>query len=325
MIIDDKNKEMFFDFKSSATYDKWINNFQQWVSLNDKDFSASSVLYYLSELSERYAPTSLWTIYSILNKFMKVFYSIDLNQCFLLKDFLKNLDKTHCPKKSSVLSSNDIENFVNKTDESVLIKCILLIGVYGLLRISELTDLLFDDVTKKGSCYSFLIRKSKTDQKSKGFYFIVDRDIHWIEKYINMFSLQDRKGRFFRKIIGDRGTKTPLGKNWIGKVPFKIASALSLNDPHLFTGHCFRRSGATILVDNGADKLILKRAGRWKSDTVCEGYVEESVDSKIKISKIISGEERNTSLESSEKKGNGSAQITNIVISGGQGFTFNFK
>jgi acyl-CoA-binding protein len=24
MIIDDENKKMFFDFKSSATYDKWI-------------------------------------------------------------------------------------------------------------------------------------------------------------------------------------------------------------------------------------------------------------------------------------------------------------
>jgi hypothetical protein len=56
MIFD---KAIFFDFKSSATYDKWINNFKQWVSLNDKDFSASSVLYYLSDLSERYAPTSL--------------------------------------------------------------------------------------------------------------------------------------------------------------------------------------------------------------------------------------------------------------------------
>jgi integrase len=233
---------------------------------------------------------------------MKVFYSIDLSQCRLLKDFLKNLDKTHCPKKSSVLTSNDIDTFPNKTDESVSIKCILLSRVYGLLRISELTDLLFEDFTKKGSCFSFLVRKSKTDQKSKGFYFLVDKDIEWIEKYINMFSLEDRKGRFFRKIICERGTKTPLGKNWIGKVPFKIASILSLNDPHLFTGHCFRRSGATILVDNGADKLILKRAGRWKSDTVCDGYVEESVDSKIKISKIISGDQRNTSLETSEKK-----------------------
>ena len=37
-----------------------------------------------------------------------------------------------------------------------------------------------------------------------------------------------------------------------------------------------RRTGATKLVDAGATRLTLKRAGRWKSDTVEEGYLAES-------------------------------------------------
>jgi hypothetical protein len=55
-------------------------------------------------------------------------------------------------------------------------------------------------------------------------------------------------------------------------------------------GHCFGRSGATILADSVINKITLKRAGRWKSDTACDGYVEESKNSKIQITAAISGQ-----------------------------------
>lgn len=58
-------------------------------------------------------------------------------------------------------------------------------------------------------------------------------------------------------------------------------------DPHLYTGHCFRRSGATILADTGADTLTVKQFGGWKSTTVMESYVEQSLARKEEIGKTI--------------------------------------
>jgi hypothetical protein len=36
-----------------------------------------------------------------------------------------------------------------------------------------------------------------------------------------------------------------------------------------------------MMSDTGTDKRAFKIVGRWKSDTVCEGYIVESVNSKF--------------------------------------------
>jgi hypothetical protein len=41
------------------------------------------------------------------------------------------------------------------------------------------------------------------------------------------------------------------------------------------------------LANAGADVLTLKRHGSWKSSTVAENYVAESMCNKIKIAKMI--------------------------------------
>ena len=79
----------------------------------------------------------------------------------------------------------------------------------------------------------------------------------------------------------------PVGLNTIGKVPSQIAKYLNLSDPHEYTGHCFRRSSATLLANKGADFLSIKRHGGWRSSTVAEGYVEESIQNKIQVAQTI--------------------------------------
>ncbi len=64
-------------------------------------------------------------------------------------------------------------------------------------------------------------------------------------------------------------------------MPKEIAIFLELQDIHLYTGLCFRCSSATILVDSGGDLLTLKRHGGWKSSTVAESYIDESIANKM--------------------------------------------
>lgn len=82
-------------------------------------------------------------------------------------------------------------------------------------------------------------------------------------------------------------TKQPVGVNKFGNIPKEIATYLHLENPKLYTGHCFRRSSATILVDAGGDITTLKRHGGWKSTTVAESYIDESLTNKMEVANTI--------------------------------------
>ncbi|KAF2897040.1 hypothetical protein ILUMI_09134 [Ignelater luminosus] len=72
--------------------------------------------------------------------------------------------------------------------------------------------------------------------------------------------------RFFLKYINGRGTNQVVGINTFGRLASMIARYLNLKVLHLFMGHCFRRSSATLLTNAGADLLRLKKnMVGWKS------------------------------------------------------------
>ena len=82
---------------------------------------------------------------------------------------------------------------------------------------------------------------------------------------------------------------------------------MGLDEPEGYTGHSFRRCSASFLADSGADLSVLKRHGGWKSTTVAEGYIENSMENKIKIANQIiapsssSADNKTVNLNSSEK------------------------
>jgi integrase len=213
-----------------------------------------------------------------------------------------------------VLSKESIDKFLADADNNdhLINKCAIVIGIHGLTRISELCNLNFEDLTINQDCFVFNIIESKTDQAKKGWNFhILHPFITYIQMYIDLFQITERSGRFFRNFTKQgKPTATPMGKNKIGKVPSVIASFLGLPDADSYTGHCMRRSGATMLADNGASKLMIKRAGRWKSDTVCDGYIDDSTSSKIQIAKAIGS----TSHPASNLNASGSSK--SIVLNG---------
>lgn len=79
--------------------------------------------------------------------------------------------------------------------------------------------------------------------------------------------------RFFLNWQNGKYTNQPIGVNKFGSMPKKIAEYLGLDDAHLYTGHSFRRSSATLLADAGANITTIKRHGGWKSTTTAEGIL----------------------------------------------------
>lgn len=97
------------------------------------------------------------------------------------------------------------------------------------------------------------------------------------------------------------------GQHTIGWTPKKIAKFLGLPDADLYTGHSFRRSAATMVVNAGGDLLILKCVGGWKSSTVAEGYIGESITQKLEVSKKM--------FPSNARVSSASATITSNAMS----------
>lgn len=53
------------------------------------------------------------------------------------------------------------------------------------------------------------------------------------------------------------------------------------------SGHAFRRTSATVLANTGASIETLKRHGGWRSSTVAEQYIEDSLAYKRKTGDAI--------------------------------------
>lgn len=162
----------------------------------------------------------------------------------------------------------------------------LIFGVNGACRGIELLKITVDDIQKHSDT---LIIVNLVDTKTKVDRSFVVRDeyVKVVEKYQSLRPSDMPNKRFFIHYQNGKCTKQVIGKNKIGAMPKEIACYLNLPNPEQYTGHCFRRTSATILADSGADLTSIKRLGGWKSSTVAEGYIENSIENKAKLSKCI--------------------------------------
>lgn len=190
-----------------------------------------------------------------------------------------------------MLEGDQVLSFINNAPDEIYLlhKVVLVMGVFGGLRRDELVKMTIDDIEDKGTCLLVKVPVTKTST-SKGFT-IVEEDrigaLKLVKKYISLRPKGIKEQRFFLTYRNNRCTVQPVGKNTIGSVPSIIAKYLKLEKPNEYTGHCLRRTSSTLLVEAGASFEILKMHGKWKSSSVAEGYVEESISSKNRVSSMI--------------------------------------
>ena len=86
-----------------------------------------------------------------------------------------------------------------------------------------------------------------------------------------------------------------------------IATFLGIDEPNKYTSHCFRRTAATIFADSGCSVIQLKNAGGWRSDSIAQSYISESMVSKKSTAQAFqsTASTTNTNLD----------QITNTATS----------
>lgn len=167
----------------------------------------------------------------------------------------------------------------------------LILGIAGACRREELANLSVDDIEDRGSALVVTIKTSKT--KIQRVFPVVDHGsdsikyLEIIRRYASLRPSHTTHRPFFLFYKDGKCSTQVIGKNTFGLYPARIATFLKLPEPSTYTGHCFRRSSATLLADGGADLTQLKRHGGWKSATTAEGYIEDSVENKLRIASTV--------------------------------------
>ena len=137
--------------------------------------------------------------------------------------------------------------------------------------------------------YIVTIQQSKTDAAAIGTdaYIPFDDGITDIKKilstYLNALDTYVASNKMiknpsilWRAIRNNHFFDQRVGVNTLGSIPQLVAQYLRLPDPKQYTGHCMRRSAATVAAANGASLETLKKIGRWNSSNVPSLYVDKS-------------------------------------------------
>nr|XP_015835534.1 PREDICTED: uncharacterized protein LOC107397938 [Tribolium castaneum] len=292
--------------KSSARCEHHLD-FKNWQKKqNVGSVNEEVILAYLNQLSMKYSPNSLWSKWSMLKSCLEIKENIGTDRFYKVIAFLKRKNDRYTPKKAKILTKEQVETFLLEApdDQWLLFKVVTIFGIFGACRCDELLSLTPNDVEDRGKYIIVTLRNTKNFTTRR--FTITDEECRFqpcvlYRKYASLRPTQAESLRLFLTYRGGKCISLNAGQHTIGGIPKKIASYLKLSEPELYTGHSFRRSAATMVVDSGGDILALKRAGGWKSSAVAEGYVEDSIKQKLERAKKLFLVPEPTSASSSSK------------------------
>ncbi|KAL7303487.1 hypothetical protein TKK_0003654 [Trichogramma kaykai] len=227
-------------------------------------------------------------MWSMLRSTLSTNENIDIRQFQRLKNFIKNNSKGYKPKKSEVFQWSHIMKFINDApDEKYFAhKLTLIFGICGTLRCDEMIKLRVDDVKDlNNNMYLVAIRENKNDYAGQ---FIIGKLFYKIvKKYISIRPKEYSSERFFVQYHNGKCTRQPIGKHWIGQVPYNVAVFLKLDQPKKYTGHCTRRTSASLLSESGATMQMIKQAG----------LIHEANKNRVELIPPASGEPQKNNAE----------------------------
>jgi integrase len=176
---------------------------------------------------------------------------------------------------------------------------VCLLGFAAFLRFDELSNLKLCDIAIYGEHMELFIESSKTDQLRQGARVVVARTnnelcpVAMLERYISMANVTcDSTDSFlFRGIVNTKkGTrlrdKGGLSYTTVRETVLEKIEAIGL-DRRQYGLHSLRAGGASAAANAGVPDRMFKRHGRWRSENAKDGYVKDSLTSRLQVSKAI--------------------------------------
>lgn len=129
----------------------------------------------------------------------------------------------------------------------------MIFGVFGACRLEELTNVSLEHLEKQGDLLLVKIPETKTDVSRS---FVIGKEhLQIVNKYTALRPSKTKTDRFFLTYRKEKCTVQPIGRNSFAKMPQEIAKFLNLPQTESYTGHCFRRTSATLLANSGKIKI----------------------------------------------------------------------
>lgn len=104
--------------KSRRQYENAYQQFKEWCEANKARKTSENVLLaYFAEKSKKLKSSTLWAIYSMLKATLNVKENVDLKKFTKLVPYLKKLSVGNHPKKSKVLTREEVNQFIREADD----------------------------------------------------------------------------------------------------------------------------------------------------------------------------------------------------------------
>ncbi|CAK1603812.1 unnamed protein product [Parnassius mnemosyne] len=163
-IIAQNASENILPEKSKSRYISTYDEFIAWrEEKKANSFSENVMLAYFSELSAKLKPSTLWSRFSIIKSMLKIRNNVDISQYPKLNAFLKRLSDGFTTKKSKILTSNEVERFLNEAPDVryLTTKVALIFGVVGVCPREELANITLKDIEAHGKMLLIKFRIQK--------------------------------------------------------------------------------------------------------------------------------------------------------------------
>ena len=171
-----------------------------------------------------------------------------------------------------------------------------LLAFSGFLRFDELIHIRPCDITLDANMVKIHIPCSKTDQFRQTSEVVIARSgastcpVNMVERYMAMAGVDPASEQFLFR--GITNTKTGEKLRPSGGLSYSTLRELfkkklsELGYPSEEFGlHSLRAGGASAAANAGVPDRLFKKHGRWKSENAKDGYIEDSLDSRLSVSR----------------------------------------
>ena len=172
---------------------------------------------------------------------------------------------------------------------------ICLLAFAAFLRFDELAKLVRSDVRVEDDMFKLFIQSSKTDQYRDGAWIVVASSRRATCPVAMMNRYLDRDGLscdspFFCQLSKTKSGYKPRSKGLsYSRLRELVLEAFKdiVPDISAIGKHTIRRGGATAAANAGVPDRLFKRHGRWASESAKDGYLQDSLSSRLSVSKAL--------------------------------------
>lgn len=198
-----------------------------------------------------------------------------------------------------------LQSIVDRTDLSNGLElrnvCLYVLCFAGFLRFDDVSRVKRNEISFHSGYMSIKVEKSKNDQLRQGDEVLISEGegatcpVKILKEYLNMFCIDPMSNEFiFRQLIKTKKSyKLVCNNKPISYSTFRDHLRKSLrgfvSDPQVYGTHSFRSGGggASAAANSGVPDRVFQRHGRWKSASAQDGYVKDSTDVKLSVSRSL--------------------------------------